>query len=139
MFLGATALVQVNELKDITKTIEEFSKTTLTNSEANTKNRIIEPLLEALGWDIRGNEVVLKYPSASERLFGSRRRYTVATYFSNRLDVYSHKPYSILVPFTRYREGKYEDYRKTTREERKVFGNPWIATYKKKPKNKKTK
>ena len=70
-------------------------------------------------------------------LFGSKRRYTVATYFSNRLDVYSHKPYSILVPFTRYKEGKYEDYRKTTGEERKVFGSPWIATYKKKPKNKK--
>jgi len=70
-------------------------------------------------------------------LFGSKRRYTVATYFSNQLDVYSHKLYSILVPFTRYREGRYEDYRKTTREERKVFGSPWIATYKKKSKNKK--
>lgn len=32
--------------------------------------------------------------------FGSKRRYTVTTYFSNRLDVYSQKPGSILEPFT---------------------------------------
>jgi len=64
-------------------------------------------------------------------LFGSKRRYTVATYFSNKLDVYSQKPCSILVPFTRYKKGKLKDYRKTTEEERKVFGSPWIAIYKK--------
>jgi len=57
-------------------------------------------------------------------LFGSKRRYTVATYFSNRLDVYSQKIRSILVPFTRYKKGKFKDYRKTTEEERKVFGSP---------------
>jgi len=48
----------------------------------------------------------------------------VATYFSNRLDVYSQKIRSILVPFTRYKKGKFKDYRKTTEEERKVFGSP---------------
>jgi len=80
------------------------------------------------------------YPEDWERLvesfgfFGSKRRYTVATYFSNRLDVYSQKLCSILVPFIRYREGKFRDYRKTTEEERKLFGSPWIAVYKKKPK-----
>ena len=68
-------------------------------------------------------------------LFESKRRYTVTTYFSNRLDVYSQKPYSILAPFTRYKEGKFKDYRRTTEEERKVFGSPWIAVYKKKPKS----
>lgn len=31
-------------------------------------------------------------------LFGSKRRYTVATYFSNRLDVYSQKTHSIPFP-----------------------------------------
>jgi hypothetical protein len=72
-------------------------------------------------------------------LFGSRRRYTVATYLSNGLDVYSHEPDSILVPFVRCKEGKFMDYRQTTEEERKVFGSPWIAVYKKKPVNKKTK
>lgn len=51
-------------------------------------------------------------------LFGSKRRYTVATYFSNRLDVYSQRPYSLLVPFTRYREGRFRNYRKTTDEEK---------------------
>jgi len=68
-------------------------------------------------------------------LFGSKRKYTVMTYFSNRLDVYSQKPHSILVSFTRYKVGKFKDYRKTTEEERKVFGSPWIAVYKKKLKD----
>jgi len=78
------------------------------------------------------------YPEDWKRLvvrfgfFGGKRRYTVTTYLSNRFDVYSHKPYSILVPFTRYKEGKFKDYRKTTEEEKKVFGSPWIAVYKKK-------
>jgi hypothetical protein len=65
-------------------------------------------------------------------LFGSKRRYTVTTYLSNRLDVYSQKPYSILTPFTRYKQGKFKDYRKTTEVEKKVFGSPWIAIFKKK-------
>jgi len=72
-------------------------------------------------------------------LFGDKRRYTVATYFSNRLDVYSQKSHSILVRFTRYREGKLKDYRKTTEEERKVFGSPWIAVYKKKKESRRIK
>jgi len=65
-------------------------------------------------------------------VFGEKRRYTVSTYLPNRLDVYSHKPYSILVPFTSYKEAKFKDYRKTTKQEKKVFGGPWIAVYKKK-------
>jgi len=79
------------------------------------------------------------YPQDWERLaerfglFGCKRRYTVSTYLSNRLDVYSQKRYSILMPFTRYKEGKFKDYRKTTDEERKVFGSPWIAVFKKNP------
>lgn len=71
-------------------------------------------------------------------LFGSKRRYTATTYLSNRLDVYSQKPYSILVPFTRYKEGKFKDYRKTTNEEKRVFGSPWIAVFKKKLESKST-
>ena len=55
-------------------------------------------------------------------LFGSKRRYTVSTYFSNRLDVYSQKPQSILTPFTRYKQGRFMDYRRTSEEEKKVFG-----------------
>jgi len=57
-----------------------------------------------------------EWESVVERfgLFGDKRRYTVATYLSNRLDVYSQKPYSILIPFTRYKVGKFKDYRKTT-------------------------
>jgi hypothetical protein len=64
--------------------------------------------------------------------FGSKRRYTVTTYFSNRLDVYSQRPGSILEPFTRYKQAKFKDYRRTTLEERKVFGSFWIAVFRKK-------
>lgn len=78
------------------------------------------------------------YPQDWKRLverfgqFGEKRRYTVTTYLSNRLDLYSRKPYSLLLPFTRYSEGKFKDYRKVTKEEQKHFGSPWIAVFKKK-------
>jgi hypothetical protein len=79
-----------------------------------------------------------KYPVEWKNLvkrfgqFGSKRRYTVTTYFSNRLDVYSQKPSSLLEPFTRYKQAKFKDYRRTTPEERNVFGSLWIAVFKKK-------
>jgi hypothetical protein len=79
-----------------------------------------------------------KYPIAWGNLakrfgqFGSKRRYTVTTYLSNRLDLYSQKPYSLLEPFTRYKQAKFKDYRRTTLEERKVFGSLWIAVFRKK-------
>ena len=81
------------------------------------------------------------YPEDWERLvqrfgqFGEKRRYTVTTYLSNRLDLYSRKPNSLLVTFTRYSEGKFKDYRRTTKEEKKYFGSPWIAVFKKKGQN----
>lgn len=64
--------------------------------------------------------------------FGQKRRYTVTTYFSNRLDVYSQKPKSLLHPFTRYSKGKFKDYRKPAQEEQKKFGGSWIAVFRKK-------
>jgi hypothetical protein len=64
--------------------------------------------------------------------FGEKRRYTVTTYLSNRLDLHSHKPQSVLIPFTRYSEGKVTDYRRPTEEEQKHFGGVWIAVFKKK-------
>jgi hypothetical protein len=79
-----------------------------------------------------------KYPidwkNLVERLgqFGSKRRYTVTTYFSNRLDVYSQKPNSLLEPFDRYKQAKFKDYRRTTLEERNLFGSLWIAVFRKK-------
>jgi len=78
------------------------------------------------------------YPSEWRRLsarfgrFGEKRRYTVTTYLSNRLDLYSRKPRSLIRPFTRYREGKFKDYRRATKEERRRFGSPWIAVFRKK-------
>jgi len=79
-----------------------------------------------------------KYPADWKNLvkrfgqFGSKRRYTVTTYFSNRLDVYSQKPCSLLEPFTRYKQAEFKDYRRTTPEERKVFGSLRIAVFRKK-------
>ena len=64
--------------------------------------------------------------------FGSKRRYTITTYLSNRLDVYSQKPGSLLEPFVRYKQAKFKGYRRTTLEERKIFGSLWIAVFNKK-------
>lgn len=49
------------QLRSIVKAIDDFSKTSWTSSEPNTKKKIIEPLLETLGWDVFGNEVMLEY------------------------------------------------------------------------------
>lgn len=65
-------------------------------------------------------------------LYRSGRRYTVSTYLSNRLDVYSQKHESILVPFKRHKKSKFKDYRRPTEEEKRRFGSPWIAVFKKK-------
>lgn len=79
-----------------------------------------------------------KYPIDWEKLvrrfgqFGSNKRYTVTTYFSNRLDVYSQKSDSLLESFARYRQARFKDCRRTTHEERKFFGSLWIAVFKKK-------
>ena len=42
--------------------IRRFAQSGRTNSEENTKKKIIEPLLEVLGWDFLSNEVQLEYP-----------------------------------------------------------------------------
>lgn len=42
--------------------INNFAKTDMTGSEANTKKRVIEPLLEFLGWNLLSNGVRLEYP-----------------------------------------------------------------------------
>ena len=52
----------VERLGTIVSAIDSFSKTDFISSEANTKKKIIEPLLEFLGWDTRGSEVILEYP-----------------------------------------------------------------------------
>jgi methionyl-tRNA synthetase len=65
-------------------------------------------------------------------LFGKKKRYTVATYLSNRLYSYSQKENSLLKTFQKYKKGDKGNYRKTTKEEKKYFGSPWIAIYNKK-------
>lgn len=77
------------------------------------------------------------YPEDWKRLkerfgqFGEKRRYTVSTYLSNRLDLYSQKSHSLLRPFIRYSQGKFKDRRRTTKEEQKHFGSPWISVFNK--------
>lgn len=81
------------------------------------------------------------YPEDWKRLvarfgeFGQKRRYTVTTYLSNRLDVYSQKPDAPLQPFMRCSQARFKDYRKTTAQERKKFGGHWIAVFSKKTKS----
>lgn len=64
---------------------------------------------------------------------GEKRRYTGTTYLSNRLDLYSQKSGSRLRRLVHWNEGGFADRRRTTREERKVFGSPWIAVFRKRP------
>jgi hypothetical protein len=113
--MGSKTIVEEEKIKD---TINRISKSSFTVLDFMEAFRNIYPE----DW----KKLVKRFG-----LFGDKRRYTVTTYLSNRLDIYSQKPYSILVPFTRYKEGKFKDYRKTNQEERKVFGSPWIAVYKK--------
>ncbi len=64
-------------------------------------------------------------------LYGSGTRYSALTYLSNRLSSYSkRKTPGLLEPMPvgwKPEEGRY--LRRTTREERKRFGSPWIAVY----------
>jgi hypothetical protein len=64
-------------------------------------------------------------------LYGEKRRYTVTTYLSNRLDLYSKQADSLLFPLTPYSEDRSKDYRRPVKEERKRFDSPWIAVFKK--------
>jgi len=64
-------------------------------------------------------------------LYGSKRRYTAATYLANRLYTYSHKSGSVLCPFRRFKKGGKGDYRKSSKREREEFGSSWIAVYRK--------
>lgn len=63
---------------------------------------------------------------------GEKRRYTVTIYLSNRLDVYSQKPGSLLQPLIHYSQAEFKDRRRTSKQERQRFGSPWIAVFKKK-------
>jgi hypothetical protein len=64
--------------------------------------------------------------------YGEKRRYTVSTYLSNRLELYSRKPDGILQPLTPYTKDRIKDYRRPTKDEKKYFGSPWIAVFRKK-------
>ena len=57
-----TVELPVEKLNSLVVAIDNFSKTNMISSEANTKRKIIEPMLEILGWDTRSNEVMLEYP-----------------------------------------------------------------------------
>jgi len=115
--MGPKAIVEEEKIEETIKKIPQESFTVLDFMQEFKKiyPKSWEMLVERFG------------------LFGSKRRYTVSTCLSNRLDVYSRKPHAILVPFTRYSKGKLQKYRKTTSEERAVFGSPWIAVFDKRP------
>lgn len=54
--------LDIHKVNDFVRSIKEFTQTDMISSEANTKKKIVEPLLELLGWDLRSNEVRLEYP-----------------------------------------------------------------------------
>lgn len=57
-----TPALPVKRLNDLVIAIDSFSKTSIISSEANTKKKIIEPLLDILSWDTSSAEVILEYP-----------------------------------------------------------------------------
>lgn len=69
--------------------------------------------------------------------FGEKRRYTVSTYLSNRLEEYSRTGDGLLEPHPHYAEGRQKGYRRPTAEERARFGSPWIAVYRRNPSRRK--
>ena len=54
--------IDIHKVNDFVRSIKEFAPTNMISSEANTKKKLVEPLLELLGWDLRSNEVRLEYP-----------------------------------------------------------------------------
>ena len=52
----------MTDIRDLLSHINSFAGSDMTGSEANTKKRIIEPLLGFLGWNLLSNEVRLEYP-----------------------------------------------------------------------------
>ncbi|MCJ7635439.1 type I restriction enzyme HsdR N-terminal domain-containing protein [Candidatus Bathyarchaeota archaeon] len=62
MVLKLTNELPVKELDKFVLAIGDFSKTNMTSSEANTKKKIVERMLEILGWDTSSEEVMLEYP-----------------------------------------------------------------------------
>ena len=69
-------------------------------------------------------------------LYGSGTRYSALTYLSNRLSAYSRRKTPGLLEPTpmgwKPEEGRH--LRRTTREERKRFGSPWIVVYRRREK-----
>jgi len=57
-----TVELPAKEISRLVSAIEDFSKTGMTSSEANTKKKIVEPILSILSWDVQSNEVMLEYP-----------------------------------------------------------------------------
>jgi len=51
-----------DKLAKLVQSIDYFSHTDMVSNEANTKKKIVEPLLEVLGWDLLSNEVRLELP-----------------------------------------------------------------------------
>jgi predicted type IV restriction endonuclease len=55
------SLIDEKSLNYFLLKIKQFKQSGVTNSEANTKKRIIEPLIELLGWSFYTNEIQLEY------------------------------------------------------------------------------
>jgi hypothetical protein len=84
-----------------------------------------------------GDALRRKHPATWKELtdrfgeFGEKRRYTVSTYLSNRLEEYSRRRGGLLQRHARYNENRARGYRRPTEAEKERFGSPWIAVYRK--------
>jgi hypothetical protein len=82
-----------------------------------------------------GDALRRRHPSVWRELvgrfgeFGEKRRYTVSTYLSNRLEEYSRIRGGLLQKHPGYSEDRARGYRRPTEAERERFGSPWIAVY----------
>ena len=56
-----SVILSDSKIEKITNYVNSFSQSDFGSSEANTKKKIIEPMLKTLGWDLEGNEVRLEY------------------------------------------------------------------------------
>ena len=53
--------IEEKSLENFLNRLKQFKQSGFTNSEANTKKRAIEPLIELLGWSFDTNEIQLEY------------------------------------------------------------------------------
>jgi predicted type IV restriction endonuclease len=108
--------IDENSLNKYVKSIESFSKSSYVSSEINTRRKLIDPLIEVLGWDMGSDEVNLEYAVT----IGTRTAYVDYALGLNG------KPL-VLVEAKPYNSSLTEDYSTQTISYGRVDGVRWVA------------